>query len=290
MHLYSFRFKKEQHNMANEVETMPDSPEKVRDLVRERYGKAATRKTGCCGGSNPESLAKSIGYSGDEIASVPDGANLGLGCGNPTALAALQPGETVLDLGAGAGFDALLAAPRVGPTGRVIGVDMTPEMLERARINAVEAGFAGTVEFREGTIEELPVAAGSVDVIISNCVINLSPDKPAGFKEAFRVLKPGGRLAVSDILLSEPLPEEIRELAAGYVACLSGALVESEYVDAMTAAGFEDVRWTRTPASMLFDSSTLDPEALAIAEQVGGDRLRELADTVWSYRLEARKP
>ena len=278
--------------MSKKLETMPDSPEKVRDLVRERYGKAASRQPGgCCGGGrSADSLAESIGYSSDEIGSVPDGANLGLGCGNPNALAALQPGETVLDLGSGAGFDALIAAPRVGPTGRVIGVDMTQEMLERARINAVEAGYAGTVEFREGTIEALPVAAGTVDVIISNCVINLSPDKPAVFREAFRVLKPGGRLALSDIVLSEPLPEDLRDMAAGYVACLSGALQESEYVAAMTAAGFEDVSWTRTPASMLFDSSTLDPEALEIAGQVGEARLKELADTVWSYRLEARKP
>ncbi len=278
--------------MSKELETMPDSPEKVRDLVRERYGKAASRQPGgCCGGGrSADSVAESIGYSSDEIGSVPDGANLGLGCGNPNALAALQPGETVLDLGSGAGFDALIAAPRVGPTGRVIGVDMTPEMLERARTNAVEAGYAGTVEFREGTIEALPVAAGTVDVIISNCVINLSPDKPAVFREAFRVLKPGGRLALSDIVLSEPLPEDLRDMAAGYVACLSGALQESEYVAAMTAAGFEDVSWTRTPASMLFDSSTLDPEALEIAGQVGEARLKELADTVWSYRLEARKP
>ena len=278
--------------MSKQLETMPDSPEKVRDLVRERYGKAASRQPGgCCGGGrSADSLAESIGYSSDEIGSVPDGANLGLGCGNPNALAALQPGETVLDLGSGAGFDALIAAPRVGPTGRVIGVDMTQEMLERARINAVEAGYAGTVEFREGTIEALPVAAGTVDVIISNCVINLSPAKPAVFREAFRVLKPGGRLALSDIVLSEPLPEDLRDMAAGYVACLSGALQESEYVAAMTAAGFEDVSWTRTPASMLFDSSTLDPEALEIAGQVGEARLKELADTVWSYRLEARKP
>ncbi len=277
--------------MSKQLETMPDSPEKVRDLVRERYGKAASRKSGCCGGGiDAGSLARSIGYSKAEIESAPDGANLGLGCGNPTALAALQPGETVLDLGSGAGFDALIAAPRVGPSGRVIGVDMTPEMLERARINAVEAGYAGTVEFREGTIEALPVAAGTVDVIISNCVINLSPDKPAVFREAFRVLKPGGRLAVSDIVLSEPLPDDLREMAAGYVACLSGALLEDEYIGAMTAAGFEDVRWTRTAASMLFDSSTLDPEALAIAQQVGMDRISALSETVWSYRLEARKP
>ena len=277
--------------MPKEVETMPESPEQVRDLVRDRYGKAASRESGgCCGGSHPRKLAESIGYSPDEIASVPDGANLGLGCGNPTALAALQPGETVLDLGSGAGFDAFIAAPRVGPTGRVIGVDMTPEMLEQARIHAVEAGVARTVEFREGTIEALPVADGTVDVIISNCVINLSPDKPAVFREAFRVLKPGGRLAFSDIVLLAPLPEDLRELAAGYVACLSGALVESEYLEAMNAAGFEEIRWTRTPASMLFDSSSLDPEAQAIAQQVGKDRLDRLAGTVWSYRLEARKP
>ena len=273
--------------MSKEVETMPEGAEKVRNLVRDRYAEVITRSSGCCGSgrTTPDAVAASIGYSDEEIASAPDGANLGLGCGNPTALAALQPGETVLDLGSGAGFDALIAAPRVGPTGRVIGVDMTPEMLERARINAVEAGYAATVEFREGTIEALPVAPGTVDVIISNCVINLSPDKTTVFQEAFRVLKPGGRLAVSDIVLSEPLPDDIRQMAAGYVACLSGALVEEEYIGAMTAAGFQQIRWTRTPASMLFDSSTLDPEALAIAEKVGKERLDRLADTVWSYKL-----
>ena len=277
--------------MTKKVETMPESPDRIRDLVRDRYAEVVTRTTGCCGGGRDAgSVAEAIGYSQEEIKSAPEGANLGLGCGNPNALAGLQPGETVLDLGSGAGFDALIAAPRVGPTGRVIGVDMTPEMLERARIHAVEAGYARTVEFREGTIEALPVAAGTVDVIISNCVINLSPDKPAVFREAFRVLKPGGRLAVSDIVLSKALPDDLREMAAGYVACLSGALVESEYIAAMTAAGFEDIRWTRTPASMLFDSSTLDPEALAIAEEVGRERLDLLAGTVWSYRLEARKP
>jgi len=278
--------------MARELESMPHNPDKVRDLVRERYAEVATRQTGCCGGGGQSAgrLAESIGYSDEEIASAPEGANLGLGCGNPTALAALQPGETVLDLGSGAGFDALIAAPRVGPTGRVIGVDMTPEMLERARIHAVEAGYAGTVEFREGTIEALPVAPGTVDVIISNCVINLSPDKATVFQEAFRVLKPGGRLAVSDIVLSEPLPDELKQMAAGYVACLSGALVEDEYIGAMTAAGFEQIRWTRTPASMLFDSSTLDPEALAIAAAVGKETLDRLAATVWSYKLEAVKP
>jgi len=275
--------------MTKNIET---ETEKIRDLVRERYAEFAAGRTGCCCDgekNNADTIAESIGYSEEEIGAVPHGANMGLGCGNPTALAALQPGETVLDLGSGAGFDALLSARRVGPTGRVIGVDMTPEMLARARDNAATAGFAETVEFRKGTIEKLPVAADSVDVIISNCVINLSPDKPAVFREAFRVLKPGGRLAVSDILLSEPLPEDIRELAVAYVACLSGALLESDYIQAMAGAGFEQILWSRSPASMLFDPSTLDPEAETIVKQVGMDRIRELADTVWSYRIEAIK-
>ncbi len=270
------------------------TPEEIHENVRDAYGQVAANQASCCAPSccAPESdvrqHAQAIGYTQAQVDLAPEGANLGLGCGNPTALAALQPGEVVVDLGSGAGFDAFQAAAQVGETGRVIGVDMTPEMLALARRNAVEAQVADRVEFREGTIESLPVVADSVDVVLSNCVINLSTDKGQVFREAWRVLKPGGRLAVSDIVLSEPLPESLSTLAAAYAACLGGALVADEYLDAIAAAGFEDVQWTRVPAAALFSAS--DPTVAAVADVVGAERVAALAQTVWSYKIEARKP
>ena len=204
-------------------------------------------------------------------------------------LASLKPGETVVDLGSGAGFDALVSAERLGPEGRFIGVDMTPEMLERARTNAVNAGHARTVEFREGLIENLPVASDSVDVVISNCVINLSPDKAQVFREAYRVLKPGGRLAVSDIVLSEPLPPDIAKFAASWIACVGGALTEDEYFGHMRAAGFENIEHTRKPAGPMLTSNLQDPMWKAAVEVAGGERIRELSDTVFSYAITAEK-
>ena len=202
----------------------------------------------CCAGAEP---SMKIGYSADELSSAPAGADLGLGCGNPQAIASLKPGEIVLDLGAGAGFDSFLAARQVGPSGRVIGVDMTPAMLEKARSNAAKAGIEN-VEFRLGEIEHLPVADTSVDVIISNCVINLSPDKPAVFGEAFRVLKPGGRLAISDVVALKPLPDTLAKSVAAHACCISGAPELGDLEAMLTASGFSDIRITINEQSYEF--------------------------------------
>jgi SAM-dependent methyltransferase len=214
--------------------------------VKKRYGELAAQERSCCGkpactDERAAALAERIGYRPEEAAAVPQGANLSLGCGNPLALAALAPGETVLDLGSGAGFDAFLAAARVGPQGRVIGVDMTPAMIRKARANAKKAGCAN-VEFREGDIEDLPVEDASVDLVISNCVLNLTPDKPKAFREIARVLKPGGRIAISDIVLEKPLPEKLRGDADAYCSCVSGAIGRGEYLRRLRAAGLTGVR------------------------------------------------
>jgi SAM-dependent methyltransferase len=189
-------------------------------------------------------VARQIGYGADELAALPQGANMGLSCGNPAALAALQPGEVVLDLGAGGGFDVFIAGRKVGPAGRAIGVDMTPEMIALARQNAVKFALTtglGNVEFRQGQIEHLPVEDGAVDVAISNCVINLSPDKPLVFREVYRVLRPGGRMIVSDIVLNRPMPPELNDDAKLFAACLAGALMREDYLQAIRAVGFPRV-------------------------------------------------
>jgi SAM-dependent methyltransferase len=218
---------------------------KQKQWVKERYGAiAAGRKKGCCDSACCESeasVAERIGYGAQDLAAVPEGADLSLGCGNPLALASIRPGETVLDLGSGAGLDAFLAAARVGPTGRAIGVDMTPEMIERARANAAEGGYAN-VEFRQGDIEALPVEDGSVDLVISNCVLNLVPDKQKAFGEIARVLKAGGRIAVADIVLDGPLPDALKGDADAYCSCLSGAVARAEYLRELEAAGLTDVK------------------------------------------------
>ncbi len=228
----------------------------VKEMVRARYGAIATARSkadpgapaaSCCGGTPDasDSAAQSLemGYSEAELAAVPDGANLGLGCGNPLAIAAMQPGEVVVDLGSGAGFDCLLASKRVGPTGRIVGVDMTPEMLKKARENATKLG-ATNVEFRLGEIEHLPIADETADVIISNCVINLVPDKPQVFREAFRVLKRGGRLAISDVVNTAPLPPDLKSDPTLICGCVAGAATVGQLKTWLAEAGFVDVRIT----------------------------------------------
>lgn len=233
---------------------MLGTPDDVRAAVRTRYAAAAgqdqesccmpSMQASCCCGSAPLSAkqqAQRLGYNAVALAAVPDGSNLGLGCGNPVAMAELKPGETVLDLGAGGGLDCFLAARQVGPDGRVIGVDMTPEMLTRARRNAAQAGWTN-VEFRLGEIEHLPVADASVDVILSNCVINLSPQKATVFREAYRVLKPGGRLSISDVVATTPLPEALMKDLAVVASCIGGAALVEDIIGWLKEAGFSEVR------------------------------------------------
>jgi|CXWL01.1.fsa_nt_gi SAM-dependent methyltransferase len=214
-------------------------------------GTAAEATTGCCGGATGQSYGEQLGYSAADLAAVPAGADLGLGCGNPLALASIRPGETVLDLGSGAGFDALLAARQLAGTGRVIGVDMTPAMIAKASRNAELAGFAN-VEFRLGEIEALPIADANVDLIISNCVINLSPEKPRVFVEAYRVLKSGGRLAISDVVATKPLPADVRAQLPLIGACIGGASLVDEVKAMLAAAGFTRVEIELKGASKKF--------------------------------------
>jgi ubiquinone/menaquinone biosynthesis C-methylase UbiE len=264
--------------------------EKVKKIVRKGYAKIAKQTCSCCGGAEPQEISKSIGYSDEELSSVPEGANLGLGCGNPVALASLKEGEAVLDLGSGAGLDCFLAASRVGDKGKVIGVDMTPEMIERSRENARKSRHRN-IEFRLGEIENLPVADNSVDVVISNCVINLSTDKKRVFEEAFRVLKPGGRLMVSDIVLLAELPEVIKRSVKAYVGCLSGAIMKDRYLETMREAGFQGVKIIEeSHFPVKFMAS--DPTAKAVKEQLGmsSEDVEKIASTAASIKVYGLKP
>src|SRR5437868_6343630 len=260
--------------------------QQVLEVVRQKYAAIARgEQSGCgCGSNDKETLAVAVGYSKEDLALAGDG-NLGLGCGNPLALAEIKPGMTVLDLGSGAGFDAFLAWQRLGPTGKVIGVDMTDDMLARARENAKNLG-ATNVEFRKGHIEHLPVDDNSVDFIISNCVINLRPDKPAVFREIYRVLKPGGRFAVSDIVLLAELPEQIMNDVSAYVGCVAGASLLHDYVRMPYEAGLDEIS-----IPQIAHGSKL---AEAVAPDDGSAKREELQRTasgaVASIKLHGRKP
>lgn len=271
--------------------------EDVRKYVRDRYAGVAKGGGSCCGStaccSSADSAGKAsrrVGYSAEELDAVPGGSNLGLGCGNPTALASLKEGETVLDLGSGAGFDCFLAARMVGDKGRVIGVDMTPEMVERARENAGKGAY-DNVEFRLGEIENLPVRDGVVDVILSNCVINLSTAKDRVFAEAYRVLKPGGRAIISDIVLARDLPEAVAGSLAAYAGCIAGAVRKEEYLRLMEAAGFRGIRIARE-SRFEIPEDELDSYARSVAGelQLPREAVRQAARAVISVEVSGTKP
>jgi SAM-dependent methyltransferase len=272
--------------------------DEARKAVREGYGKIARQGGSCCGPATPccsgtdlaRDVSRGIGYSEEEMQAVPDGANMGLGCGNPVALASLREGDVVLDLGAGGGFDCFLAANRVGKTGRVIGVDMTPEMIGKARENARQGGY-DNVEFRLGEMENLPAADGSVDVVISNCVINLVPDKRRAFQETFRVLRPGGRLMVSDIVLLGELPDAVRSSVQAYVGCLAGAELKDDYLRAIEDAGFRDVTIVDDGNYPIkYMANDVAGEALRESVGMSKEEMDRIAGSILSIKVSAIKP
>jgi arsenite methyltransferase len=272
--------------------------EKIRKIVRRGYAKVANQKGSCCGSPTSscteadldDKISQRIGYNEEELKSVPDGANMGLGCGNPVALASLKKGETVLDLGSGGGFDCFLAANRVGKNGKVIGVDMTPEMLDKARENTRKSNYPN-VEFRLGEIENLPVADSTVDVVISNCVINLSPNKPRVFEEAFRVLRPGGRLMVSDIVLLKELPKDIKNSVRAYVGCVSGALMKNKYLGQIEKAGFQNVKVVEE-STFPVEYMANDPTAKALVKKakIDAEKIEQIGKSVASIKVCGEKP
>lgn len=260
--------------------------EKVRKAVRERYGKIAKTETCGCGCN---STSQQIGYGKSELGSVPEGADLSLGCGNPVALASLKEGETVVDLGSGGGLDCFLAAKKVGAKGKVIGIDMTSEMLERARANCKKGGYKN-VEFRLGEIENMPVADNTADIIISNCVINLSPDKHRVFKEAFRVLKPKGRLMISDMVVLSDLPEKVKNNVLAYVGCVAGADKKDEYLGKIKQAGFgqiEVVKEDHLPEMLLEEP---DVKEFIEEEKLTKKEIAEISKAIVSIKVSALKP
>jgi len=300
---------------SDQSTTSSESQDRIRQNVREGYTQVAKNSSSCCGtaeaGRSRESasgepsgggggccgptmtatqLAEQIGYTADEIAALPEGANMGLSCGNPSAIAQLQPGMVVLDLGSGGGFDVFLAGPKVGKTGRVIGVDMTPEMLSKARANTAayrkQSGL-DNVEFRLGEIEHLPVADESVDVVISNCVINLSPDKPQVWREIARVLRPGGRVVASDMALLKPLPEAIAKMVEALVGCVAGAVLVEEYRQMVEAAGLSNVQLRPKPQYVEALAGSGDPLYQQIMQKLPAGTTA--ADYVTSLDVTAAK-
>jgi len=269
----------------------PEDPNQLRELVSEGYGKIAEGASANPGGAPPGAAdaARRIGYADEQLGAVPEGANLGVGCGNPTAIDSLLPGEVVVDLGSGAGMDSFLAARAVGPEGKVIGVDMTDAMLEKARANAVKAGYAN-VEFRKGFIEALPIEDESVDVILSNCVINLSPEKHKVYAEAYRVLRPGGRVMVSDVVLERALPEAVLKSIDAYIGCVGGASLRETYLQTIRDAGFREVRVDRE--ACFGDAINLDDPMLQEVMKkldIDGEQAREYGRSVTSLHIFARK-
>ena len=251
--------------------------DETRKKVREGYARIAVSQASCCGSSKTEDAGRKIGYTSRELRSAPQGANMNLGCGNPVALASLKEGETVVDLGSGGGLDCFLAAKRVREGGRVIGVDMTPEMIDKARQNAREGRYKN-VEFRLGEIENLPVADGTADVVISNCVINLAPDKRRVFEEALRILKPHGRLMVSDIVLQKELPEDAKRNASP-ASCVQGAIMKDEYIDMMKQVGFQEVKVVRSTQRGPKDlEPDLDPEVIVLNSKTNTEEVKKVSE------------
>lgn len=269
----------------------------IKRAVKEGYARIAKQATSyyasrsCCGCADiPEEISKRLGYTEEEIQEAPMGSNLGLGCGNPVALASLKEGEIVLDMGAGAGFDCFLASTRVGPTGMVIGVDITSEMVDKARANSRKGGYTN-IDFRQGDLENMPVADNYVDVVISNCVINLVPNKRMVFKEAFRVLKPGGRLAVSDVVLLRELPDFVTSSTEAYIGCLAGAIMNDEYLEIIRDVGFRDVKVaaeTSFPIESLL-SETTGSDSIK-SPKISAEQLNLIASSVLSIKVGATKP
>jgi arsenite methyltransferase len=269
----------------------------IKRVVKEGYARIAKQAisyhatSGCCGCSDlPEDISRAIGYSDEEIQAAPAESNLGLGCGNPVALASIKEGDFVLDLGSGAGFDCFLASKKVGQSGKVIGVDMTTEMVEKARANARKGSYKN-IDFRQGELENMPVADNYIDVVISNCVINLVPDKRRVFKEAFRVLKPGGRLMVSDIVILKELPEFVKNSTEAYIGCLAGAIMKDAYLDALRSVGFQDVSVVNQ-SSFPIKCLVSDSSGPGIIEmpKISPEQIKQVSESISSLKVSAVKP